>query len=144
MPNHPVDAHVGSRVRMRRTLLGLSQQKLGNRLGLTFQQVQKYERGANRIGASRLFEISEILGVPVNFFFDEMPKKKMPDNIHRLNDEDNNKFEHQFIERRETLELLRSYYGITDPNVRKRVFEVVKSISNRDGEDSKNKRAAIR
>ena len=69
---HPVDIHVGSRVRMRRTLLGMSQEKLGDALALTFQQVQKYERGANRVGASRLFEISRILDVPVSFFFEEM------------------------------------------------------------------------
>ena len=70
-PN-PVDIHVGSRVRLRRTLLGMSQKKLGNALGLTFQQIQKYERGANRIGSSRLFLLSRILDVPVSFFFDDM------------------------------------------------------------------------
>src|ERR1700735_629684 len=69
----PVDLHVGSRVRLRRTLLGMSQEKLGNAVGLTFQQIQKYERGANRIGASRLFDMSRVLDVPVQFFFDEMP-----------------------------------------------------------------------
>src|ERR1700748_1341571 len=71
-PN-PVDVHVGSRVRLRRTLLGMSQEKLGNAVGLTFQQIQKYERGANRIGASRLFDMSRVLDVPVQFFFDDMP-----------------------------------------------------------------------
>src|SRR5690349_23097057 len=70
-PN-PVDVHVGSRVRLRRTLLGMSQEKLGDALGLTFQQVQKYERGANRIGASRLFDLSRVLDVPVSFFFDDI------------------------------------------------------------------------
>src|SRR5271154_5047757 len=69
----PVDLHVGSRVRLRRTLLGMSQERLGNAVGLTFQQIQKYERGANRIGASRLFDMSRVLDVPVQFFFDEMP-----------------------------------------------------------------------
>src|SRR5271155_446994 len=68
----PVDLHVGSRVRLRRTLLGMSQEKLGNAVGLTFQQIQKYERGANRIGASRLFDMSRVLDVPVQFFFEEM------------------------------------------------------------------------
>src|SRR3546814_19541489 len=72
-PN-PVDVHVGGRVRLRRTLLGLSQEKLGEALGLTFQQVQKYERGANRIGASRMFDLSRVLDVPVSFFFDDMPQ----------------------------------------------------------------------
>src|SRR5919202_7008509 len=69
----PIDVHVGSRVRLRRTLLGLSQEKLGDALGLTFQQVQKYERGVNRIGASRLFDLSRVLDVPISFFFDDMP-----------------------------------------------------------------------
>ena len=71
-PN-PVDVHVGTRMRLRRTLLGLSQEKLGAAIGLTFQQVQKYERGANRISASRLFDLARILDVPVSFFFDDMP-----------------------------------------------------------------------
>ena len=71
-PN-PVDAHVGSRVRLRRMLLGMSQERLGESMGLTFQQVQKYEKGVNRIGASRLFQISKILDVPVQFFFEEAP-----------------------------------------------------------------------
>src|SRR6476469_2603494 len=71
-PN-PVDVHVGSRVRLRRTLLGMSQEKLGDALGLTFQQVQKYERGANRVGASRLYDLSRVLDVPIGFFFDDMP-----------------------------------------------------------------------
>src|ERR1019366_10677585 len=69
----PVDMHVGARVRLRRTLLGMSQEKLGTAVGLTFQQIQKYERGANRIGASRLFDMARALDVPVQFFFDEMP-----------------------------------------------------------------------
>ena len=69
---NPVDIHVGNRVRLRRTLLGLSQESLGEALGLTFQQVQKYERGANRIGASRLFDLARVLGVPVTYFYEEM------------------------------------------------------------------------
>ena len=69
---NPVDVHVGSRVRLRRMLLGMSQEKLGEHLGLTFQQVQKYEKGINRIGASRLFDLSQVLGVPVQFFYEEL------------------------------------------------------------------------
>src|SRR5216683_1587867 len=68
----PIDVHVGSRVRLRRTLLGMSQGKLGDALGLTFQQVQKYERGANRVSSSRLFDLTRVLDVPVSYFFDEM------------------------------------------------------------------------
>src|SRR5438067_4098480 len=70
----PIDVHVGSRVRLRRTLLGLSQERLGDALGLTFQQVQKYERGVNRVGASRLFDLARVLDVPIRFFFDDMPE----------------------------------------------------------------------
>src|SRR5271165_4852701 len=69
----PIDIHVGSRIRLRRTLLGMSQERLGEALGLTFQQVQKYERGVNRVGASRLFDLSRVLDVPISFFFDDMP-----------------------------------------------------------------------
>lgn len=74
IPNgHPVDVHVGARLRLRRILLGLSQEKLGEALGLSFQQVQKYERGSNRVSASRLWQIAKVLEVPVSFFFDDMP-----------------------------------------------------------------------
>ena len=70
----PIDVHVGTRIRLRRTLLGMSQERLGEALGLTFQQVQKYERGVNRVGASRLFDLSRVLDVPISFFFDDMPE----------------------------------------------------------------------
>ena len=76
-PN-PIDVHVGKRLRLRRTLLGMSQERLGELLGLTFQQVQKYERGVNRIGSSRLFELGQILDVPVSFFFDDLPGRHAP------------------------------------------------------------------
>src|SRR6478752_10537797 len=75
---NPMDVHVGSRVRLRRMLLGMSQEKLGEHLGLTFQQVQKYEKGINRIGASRLFDLSQVLGVPVQFFYEEAPSADPP------------------------------------------------------------------
>lgn len=123
----PVDIHVGARVRLRRTLLGMSQEKLGKALGLTFQQVQKYERGANRIGSSRLFQLSRILDVPVSFFFDEM----LPETTRKAEGmaEDNNQvFEVDKLSRRETLELVRAYYKITDPTVRKKIFEMVKAV----------------
>lgn len=128
--SNPVDGHVGSRVRMRRTLLGLSQEKLGDALGLTFQQVQKYERGANRIGASRLYQISRILDVPVSFFFEEMaePEAGTPEGIAIGLAEGADKFDHDPMAKRETLELVRGYYKITDPRVRRRVFELVKAL----------------
>lgn len=130
-PN-PVDVHVGSRVRLRRTLLGLSQEKLANALGLTFQQVQKYERGANRVGASRLFQLSRVLDVPVSFFFDDMP----PEVSGRggaaragLAEPGQRRYEPDTLAKRETLELVRAYYRITDPTVRKKVFELVKGLA---------------
>src|SRR6202167_5852922 len=78
-PN-PVDVHVGARLRLRRTLIGMSQEKLGEAIGLTFQQVQKYERGTNRVGASRLYELSRVLDVPVGFFFDEIDPRLLDSN----------------------------------------------------------------
>jgi len=131
-PN-PIDIHVGSRVRLRRTLLGLSQEKLGDAVRLTFQQIQKYERGANRIGASRLFELSRILDVPVAFFFDEMPsavKSKRKGAARSMADQPQAKYEPDPLARRETLELVRAYYRIADPKVRKRLFELTKALAN--------------
>jgi len=131
-PN-PVDIHVGSRVRLRRTLLGLSQEKLGEAVGLTFQQIQKYERGANRIGASRLFEFSRILDVPVSFFFDDMPDASAGAEGQAawgLGDQSQSSLDPDPLTRRETLELVRAYYRIGDPQVRKRLFELAKSLGN--------------
>jgi len=125
-PN-PVDVHVGRRVRLRRTLLGLSQEKLGDALGLTFQQIQKYERGTNRIGSSRLYMLSNILDVPISFFFDDM--EPATTNGSGLSEGNQTTFEADQLARRESLELVRAYYRIEDPAVRKRVFELVKSIA---------------
>jgi len=125
-PN-PVDIHVGGRVRLRRTLLGLSQERLADALGLTFQQVQKYERGANRIGASRLHQLARILEVPVSFFFEEMSAAPRPAEAGLA--EDQAGFDHDPMTRRETLELVRAYYRIPDEKVRKRIFEMVKAVA---------------
>lgn len=132
-PN-PIDIHVGSRVRLRRTLLGMSQEKLGEALGLTFQQVQKYERGANRVGASRLFDLSRVLDVPVSFFFDDMGeelKSQSPALIAGAGEleETQSQFEHDPMAKRETLELVRAYYRIGDPQIRKRVYELAKALA---------------
>lgn len=128
---HPIDVHVGSRVRLRRTLLGMSQEKLGEAIGLTFQQVQKYERGANRIGSSRLYELSRVLDVPVSFFFDDAPPGEPEDRtyggIEEAPAEAN--FEPDPMAKRETLELVRAYYRIGDAGVRKRLFELTKAIA---------------
>ena len=127
-PN-PIDIHVGSRVRLRRTLIGMSQEKLGKALGLTFQQVQKYERGTNRIGSSRLFQLSRILDVSVSFFFDDMELEiiRKTDGMAEVNKQ---ALQVDKLSRRETLELVRAYYKIIDPVVRKKIFEMVKAIGN--------------
>lgn len=128
----PIDVHVGSRIRLRRTLLGMSQERLGEALGLTFQQVQKYERGVNRVGASRLYDLSRVLDVPISFFFDDMPPALT--GLHGINgntgfgDMQDALGADDTMARRETLELVRAYYRITEPAVRKRVFELIKSM----------------
>ncbi len=128
VPN-PVDVHVGKRVRLRRTLLGLSQEKLGMALGLTFQQVQKYERGVNRIGSSRLYHLSQILDVPVSFFFDDMPALE-EGAAPGMREGPAKPFERDPLVKRETLELVRAYYRITDGAARKRLFELTKAMAN--------------
>ena len=129
-PN-PVDMHVGARVRLRRTLLGLSQEKLGEAIGLTFQQVQKYERGANRIGASRLYDLSKVLDVKVSYFFEDMSDQiaaRSPRQIRGLVQEEDG-YEPDPMAKRETLELVRAYYKINDPRVRKRLFDMTRALS---------------
>lgn len=129
-PN-PIDIHVGGRIRLRRTLLGMSQERLADAIGLTFQQVQKYERGANRVGSSRLFDLSRILDVPMSYFFDEMapgvadktPSKLMGRAQVRA------EYEPDPMAKRETLELVRAYYKVEDQVVRKRIFELTKSLA---------------
>ena len=114
---HPIDVQVGSRVRLRRTLLGLNQTQLGEKLGLTFQQIQKYERGVNRISASRLYQMSHILDVPVSSFFDDLDERASawsPDDI---------------MLKRETLEFVRAYYRIGNPALRKRMFEMTAAMA---------------
>lgn len=129
-PN-PVDVHVGARIRLRRTLLGMSQERLGDALGLTFQQVQKYERGTNRVGASRLWDLSRVLDVPISFFYEDMSEDvagKSPRLIAGLEDEPE-ALEADPLSKRETLELVRAYYRIQDPTVRKRVFDLAKALA---------------
>ncbi len=117
--------------------MGMSQERLGDSLGLTFQQVQKYERGVNRVGASRLYDLSRVLDVPISFFFDDMPENRgqsitngvagfaeRPEGYGAPADDP--------LAKRETLELVRAYYRITDPAVRKRVFDLIKSMGPAD------------
>lgn len=134
----PIDVHVGSRVRLRRTLLGMSQERLGDQLGLTFQQVQKYERGVNRVGASRLFDLARVLDVPISFFFDDMPDGLAGSvgsgSRRALGMADaQDPFGDDTMTRRETLELVRAYYRISDPNQRKKVLDLVKAMGPAEG-----------
>ena len=130
----PIDAHVGSRIRLRRTLMGMSQERLGEALGLTFQQVQKYERGANRIGASRLWDLSRVLDCPMSFFFEEMDDATASASPRNLSTEtrDVEPRENDPMTKRETLELVRAYYRITDYHVRRRIYELAKSLATTD------------
>ena len=137
-PN-PIDVHVGARVRLRRTLLGMSQEKLGEAIGLTFQQVQKYERGANRIGSSRLFDLSRVLDVPIEYFFGDMPAEvsaSSPATEKRGRAKKPPSYEPDPMAKRETLELVRAYYKIRDPQIRKRLFEMTKTLGAAASKDS--------
>jgi transcriptional regulator with XRE-family HTH domain len=140
-PN-PIDVHVGSRVRLRRMLIGMSQEKLGDQLRLTFQQVQKYEKGSNRIGASRLFQISQILGVPVQFFYDDLDsgagaavagfaEAQPQDNVM------------DFVSTAEGVTLNRAYARISDPQLRRRVLDLVRALAG-EGESAAEDKAEQR
>ena len=120
-----VDTYVGTRVRMRRKMLGMSQEKLGSELGITFQQVQKYEKGTNRIGAGRLQDISEILGVPVSFFFP--PTERSNDQFDAGQHDQRALME--FLATSEGVELNNAVSQIKDDNVRRRVVALVRSIA---------------
>lgn len=139
----PIDVHVGNRIRLRRSLLGMSQEKLGDALGLTFQQVQKYERGANRVSASRLHDLSRVLDVAVSFFYDELPAIHgqaggsrpfatqggfaeaqdgfgAPAPVPAMADD--------VFSRKETIDLVRAYYRIEEPNKRRKVLDLIRSM----------------
>ena len=121
----PIDAHVGKRVRLKRMLAGMSQEELAEHIGLSFQQIQKYENGINRIGAGRLLQLSHILGVSVQFFFDGAPLgERVPEA--EAGDEDTVL---QFVSTREGLELIRTFAEIEDPRVRKQIIELVRCIA---------------
>ncbi len=125
IPN-PVDVHVGARLRQRRTLLGMNQTNLGSAIGVTFQQVQKYESGANRVSASRLFNLSRLFDVPIQYFFDDMPAPiaaSSPGNKKRGKAKKPPSYEPDPMATRETLELVRAYYKIEDAEIRKRLLE---------------------
>ena len=136
-PN-PVDTHVGSRVRLRRMLLGMSQERLGDSMGLTFQQVQKYERGINRMSASRLYDFSRVLSVPVAYFFDgyneSLPGQAPMSPEYKYGragvaESADEEFDHEQILTRETLELMRCYHRIKNPAVKRRFVDLLRAVS---------------
>lgn len=126
-PN-PIDVHVGSRIRLRRTMLGMSQEKLGESLGITFQQVQKYEKGTNRVGASRLQHISGVLGVPVSFFFEDAPGEGGGTETGGLQ-EPSSAYVVNFLSSAEGLQLNRAFMKISNLKVRRRVIDLVKALA---------------
>jgi transcriptional regulator with XRE-family HTH domain len=134
---NPVDLHVGGRVRFRRMLIGMSQEKLGESLGLTFQQIQKYEKGVNRIGASRLFELGKALGVSVGFFYEDAPG--LGGNIVNppagFAESPSESYIVDFLGTRDGLELNKAFARITDPKVRRSVVDLVRSLA---GEEVSN------
>ena len=125
-PN-PIDIHVGSRIRLRRQLMKMSQEKLGDELGVTFQQVQKYERGANRVDASRLYRLSRVLEVPVQFFFEGLNDQTA---ITAMADNDQTPIVYDFIQSSDGVSLAESFSRIKDSKVRRRVLELVRTLAN--------------
>ncbi len=121
---HPIDIGVGSRVRGRRILMGMSQERLGDELGVTFQQVQKYEKGANRISASRLHDISQVLDVSPGYFFEEITGIKLSSQSQPPRPAASDP-----LNKRETLELVRAYYRIADPHVRHEIVALIRSLA---------------
>jgi len=125
VPN-PIDKHVGSRVRMRRMMMGMSQEKLGDALGLTFQQVQKYEKGSNRIGASRLQQIAHILQVPVSFFFENAP---VPPGQQTGFSEESTEYLQSTLSTSDGLALIKAFSNIQNPKLRRRIVDLVEEMS---------------
>jgi transcriptional regulator with XRE-family HTH domain len=130
VPN-PIDRHVGSRVRMRRMMLGMSQEKLGDALGLTFQQVQKYEKGANRIGASRLQQISQILQVSVSFFFEGAPSQRS-ERAEGFGEAPSPAYVSDFLATSDGLALTKAFVRIKDAKLRRRIVDLVEQIAGED------------
>ncbi|HMK89373.1 MAG TPA: helix-turn-helix transcriptional regulator [Methylocystis sp.] len=138
----PIDRHVGSRVRMQRVLMKMSQEKLGEALGLTFQQVQKYEKGTNRIGASRLQQISKTLNVPPSFFFEGLPTTSGGAERPGFAEEGSSQYVVDFLATAEGLHLNRAFARIREPKVRKRIVELVVAIADSDAGEAGPPQAA--
>lgn len=135
-PN-PVDVHVGRRIRLRRNLLGWSQEKLGDLLGLTFQQIQKYEKGMNRVSASRLWDFSVVMETPVSFFYDDMDKRVAKQSPRMFSNpeaqvclrEENEAFNTDPMRKQETLELVQAYYKINNRQAARYLFDLILTLA---------------
>lgn len=135
----PIDVHVGKRLRLRRTLLGMSQEQLAAAVGVTFQQIQKYERGSNRVSASRLYDVARVLGVSISFFFEDIntditsgrPTQNLPEQA-GLAEAPMPAYEQDELSRNETLELVRAYWRLPNGDMRKNVLELLRSMGRRD------------
>jgi transcriptional regulator with XRE-family HTH domain len=128
----PMDVHVGSRVRLRRMIIGMSQEKLGEHMGLSFQQIQKYEKGTNRIGASGLYQLAQIMDVPVQFFFDDGPGTANNPSQPSFTETPTADLLLDFLNSREGLKLNRAFVRITDPKVRHHIIALIRAL----GDDS--------
>lgn len=138
VPGNPIDVYVGSRIRLRRLMLGMSQTKLADQLGVTFQQVQKYEKGANRVGASRLQHIADVLKVPISFFFENGGDADKESGLGEANDVAG------FVSTKEGMELNRAFFAITDTKVRQSIVALTKSLAGSTGgtEDDQRRRSS--
>jgi transcriptional regulator with XRE-family HTH domain len=131
----PIDIHVGSRVRLRRTMMGMSQEKLGDSLGITFQQIQKYEKGTNRMGASRLQNIAVVLNTPVAFFFEDAPQSVDETAGEGINESKSPNYIVDFLSSSEGLQLNRAFVKIENNIIRRRIIDLVKSLAPAEEEE---------
>lgn len=129
-PN-PIDVHVGSRIRLRRNMIAMSQEKLGERLGITFQQIQKYEKGTNRVGASRLQAISAILNAPVEYFFQDAPREDGQPPV-GFEEGPSAPLVPDFLSSSESMQLNRAFMKISDPKVRRKIIDLIKTLADDD------------
>jgi transcriptional regulator with XRE-family HTH domain len=135
--SHPVDVYVGRRLRLKRTIMGMSQEALGKSTGVTFQQIQKYERGVNRMGASRIYHFAKLLNVPVSYFFDGFGDVEADDTMaYGVAEPEMLAFDHENVSSRETMDIMRAYYKIKNPSVRKRIADLVKAVADEHSGDA--------
>jgi transcriptional regulator with XRE-family HTH domain len=129
MSRRDIDAHVGKRLRLRRTMMGLSQEAVAKAIGITFQQVQKYEKGSNAMNAGRLYEFARFMNVPVAYFFEDVDSFAQDDRVVGFSEPSAEKFDHRAVSDRESLEIMKAFKRIKEQVVRKRVADLVRAIA---------------